>query len=479
MNLPRYALLLSLLPGLAAAADYPRHALPASQVQEAVEASKDEPLRYAVAQAINLHTPDGDWDNPAADIARWRLGIESEGAESLALRLEDLRLPAGSELRWIGEDSGDVQGPFGAADAGTLWLPVVRGSRALLELRLPAALKDQFGLRIAEAQHGYEGFRQATTAKGQFGRSSSCNVDVACPAANGWRTQVRSVVLLTINNSAVCSGTLVNSTGNTGSSQTPYILTANHCGFDQVTPSSIRAYFNVDRGGCGSGADGSISQNVTVAEVVARSTTSDFALLRLNGSVAGFNVYFAGWDANGATPASGVAIHHPAGDDKKISFYGNDTTKVDNVQIGSDSRKFTVDAWKVFWNLGTTQPGSSGSALWNQEGRVIGTLSGGGAACSNGAPNGQPDYFGRLELAWSGTDKALGSSLQPYLAPGDTSIRSLGGLDLGTNPPPATDGPPVDEEEEDDGGGGGALPASLLAGLAALLVLRRARRLRP
>jgi lysyl endopeptidase len=478
MNPFRHALLLSLLPGLAAAADYPRHALPASQVQEAVEASKDEPLRYAVAQPVNLNTPDGAWDSPAADVARWRLGIESEGAESLALRLEDLRLPTGSELRWIGEDSGDIQGPFGSADSGSLWLPVVRGSRALLELRVPAALKDQFGLRIAEAQHGYQAFQLAGTAKGQFGRSSNCNIDVACPTANDWLTQVRSVVLLTINNSAICSGTLVNSTGNTRNSQTPYVLTANHCGFDQVAPSSIRAYFNVNRDGCGSGADGSISQNIAVAEVMARSTTSDFALLRLGGSVAGFNVYFAGWDANGAIPSSGAAIHHPAGDDKKISIYGGGTTKVDNVSIGKDAKKFTVDAWKVFWNLGTTQPGSSGSALWNQDGRVIGTLSGGGAACSGSGSNGLPDYFGRLELAWSGEDKALGSTLQPYLAPGDTSIRSFGGLDLGTNPPPATVDPPVDDDDGDKGGGGGALPGSLLAGLAALLALRRSRSLR-
>ena len=474
------ALLLSLLlPGLAAAADYPLHVLPAIQVQAAIEESKDEPLRYAVAQPTNLNTPDGAWDSPAEGIARWRLGIESQGAESLALRLEDLRLPAGSALRWIGEDSNDVQGPFVAADSGTLWLPVVRGARAMLEVRLPAALQDQFGLRIAEAQHGYKAFRQTTTAKGHFGRSSSCNIDVSCATANDWLTQVRSVVLLTINNSAVCTGTLVNSIGNTSSSQTPYVLTANHCGFDKYTPSSIRAYFNVNRGGCGGGGDGSIEQNIAAAEVMARSTTSDFALLRLSGSVADFNVYFAGWDASGMVPASGAAIHHPAGDDKKISIYDSGATKVNNVEIGSGSKKFTVDAWKVSWTQGATQAGSSGSALWNQAGRIIGTLSGGSAACNGAASNELPDYFGRLELAWTGEDKALGTTLQPYLAPGNTSIRSFDGLDLGTNPPPSTVDPSRDDE--DDGSrGGGALPALALAGLIGLgLLRRRARRLRP
>ncbi len=463
-------LLLS-LPGRAAEA--PRHALSAVQVQEATEQAKENPLRYAVPQAVDLRLADGLWDEPVAGQARWRLGIDSEAAASLSLRLEDLHLPAGSELRWIGEDSGDVQGPFGDADSGTLWLPVVRGSRGLLELRLPATLKDQLALRVAEAQHGYRAFEQPATAKGRFGNSSSCNIDVACAVANDWRTQVRSVVLLTIGNSAVCTGTLVNNTRN---DETPYVLTANHCDFDEVTPASIRAYFNVMRGDCGSGAAGSISQNIAVATVAARSTTSDFALLRLDGSVTGFNVYFAGWDASGTVPASGAAIHHPLGDDKKISFYSGGATRQNNIQIGRDDDpdKFIVDAWKVSWNRGTTQAGSSGAALWNEDGRIIGTLSGGSAACSGSSPNGQPDYFGRLELAWGGEDKALGTSLQPFLAPGNTTVRSFGGLERGSNPPPATDDPVSDDE-----GGGGAPPASLLLALATLAALNRRRRLRP
>ncbi|HEY0914943.1 MAG TPA: hypothetical protein VGE22_08745, partial [Solimonas sp.] len=364
MRLHPTLLLSLLLPGLAAAADYPRHILPATQVQAAVEESKDEPLRYAVALPTNLNAPDGSWDSPADGIARWRLGIESQGAESLALRLEDLRLPAGSALRWVGEDSGDVQGPFVAADSGTLWLPVVRGARAVLEVRLPAALREQFGLRIAEAQHGYRGFDQANTAKGQFGRSSSCNIDVACSTANDWRTQVRSVVLLTANNVARCTGTLVN---NTEENLKPYILTANHCKFgsDDFPISGVRAYFNVNRQGCGSGGVGDITQTIKAAELVAQNATSDIALLLLQDPLNGprvtdFNVFFAGWDAGASIPTSGAAIHHPAGDDKKISTYRNAATRENNVQIGRNNSpdKFFVDAWMVIWSQGSTQPGS-------------------------------------------------------------------------------------------------------------------------
>ncbi|MDM4772325.1 serine protease [Solimonas sp. SE-A11] len=486
MTLRRHALLpgmlmiglLLSLPALATEAP-PRHVLSIVQVQEATEDAKQDPLRYAVPQATDLRLSDGIWDQPAASQARWRLGIDSNGAESLSLRLEDLHLPAGSELRWIGEDSGDIQGPFGADSSGTLWLPLVRGSHALLELRLPAAEKGHASLRIAEAQHGYRAFNMPGTAKGYFNKqgSGACNIDVACTTANPWLSQVRSVVLLTIGNSAVCTGTLVDNVRRDG---TPYVLTANHCRFDQQSsPSSIRAYFNVNRSGCGSGTEGSVGQNLAVAEVVSRSTTSDFALLRLlsseNGnSASDFNPYFAGWDASGTAPSSGAAIHHPSGDDKKISIYSSSPQKQADMEICDRSKNcFTVDAWKVSWNKGTTEAGSSGAALWNQDGQIVGTLSGGSARCDGDKPNTGSDYFGRLDLSWTGGDaKALGNSLKSALDPDNTGTISLVGRG-GTNPAPSTVDPFTDTSG--GGSGGGALPIFLLAALVGLGLLQRRR----
>ncbi|AXQ30239.1 serine protease [Solimonas sp. K1W22B-7] len=473
LTLRRLLLLPCLLLSLsAAAADFPRHGLPGADIADALDDAKEHPLQYAVGLPLDLGVADGGWDSPAAGIARWRLGIDSQGAESLALSLEDLKLPAGAELRWIGEDSGDAQGPLAAEADGSLLLPVVRGGHALLELRLPAARKGGFGLHIVEAQHGYRGFPTAGTAKGNFGTSGACNVDVACSAANDWLPQVRSVVLITLNNRALCTGTLVN---NVRLDETPYILTANHCDLDQVAASGIRAYFNVNRGGCGSGSNGRVDQFITAKELVARNPTSDFALLQLRGPADGappvtnYNVYFAGWDVSGTTPSSGAAIHHPSGDDKKISRYSGGVSKKNNTAVGD----FTVDAWEVFWNSGTTEGGSSGAALWNQSGRVIGTLSGGSANCSGSQPNDKPDYFGRLELAWLGEDKAIGNNLKIYLDPDNSGTTVLNGLNRGVDPPPATEPP---SSGGDGGGGGGALPASLLALLLTLGALRRARR---
>ena len=46
--------------------------------------------------------------------------------------------------------------------------------------------------------------------------------------------------------------------------------------------------------------------------------------------------------------------------------------------------------------------GSSGSSLFDNEGRIIGQLYGGGAACSGTVDNGLLDYYGRLGVSWEG-----------------------------------------------------------------------------
>src|SRR5690606_27422856 len=54
---------------------------------------------------------------------------------------------------------------------------------------------------------------------------------------------------------------------------------------------------------------------------------------------------------------------------------------------------------------GTTEPGSSGSGLWNQNGHLIGQLYGGQASCGNNVN----DYYGRFDVSWSQLEAHLGS----------------------------------------------------------------------
>ena len=478
----RAALLLSLilLPLMAAAAPprlerlagVPQIRLPAAELKQQIATHKAEPLRYAVGHALALDERNGVWDEAAPGIARWRLRLSSEGARSLSLHLKDLQLPNGAQLWLAGADGQDLQGPFTAAAvrSGELWLPIVRASEAVLEVQLPTASQTALRLKLVEAFHGY----RSLTAAGSPGKagpggseSGACNLNVACPAGNDWRPEIRATVYLATPES-LCSGSLVN---NTRLDERPLILTANHCGIRSINVASLTAYFNLQSSTCSSNDRGRVDQNLAGASVLARDSNSDFTLLTLAGPVpASFNALYAGWDARStATPQSGVTIHHPSGDEKKISVYSRSASKVDDEPIGSGPGGFTVDAWQVQWTQGTTEGGSSGSPLWNQDHRVVGVLSGGGASCADPTA---PDFFARLERGWNGGGTSA-TRLRDHLDP-----VSSGALCLDSKEPGATSASTscASGGLGGSGGSGGGAFGALLLLLPALWRRRPARR---
>ncbi|MDP3858615.1 MAG: serine protease [Stagnimonas sp.] len=458
-------------PELAGLAALPQALLPAAEVQAEIGHHKEQPLRYAVGHALALDQRNGAWDEASPGVARWRLRIASEGARSLSLHLQGLRLPPATELWLYGADGRDVQGPFSASNvrAGELWLPIVRASEAVLELRLPAAAQSALRLQVAEAFHGYRSFQEAgAPPKAAIGDDAgSCNINVACSAGNSWRNEIRATVLLTrpvVGGQVLCSGTLMN---NALLDNRALVLTANHCGITASNVSSVRAYFNVQSASCNGTDDGRVDQNMAGESFLAGTSSlpdndvdTDFTLITLAGTVPStFNALYAGWDArSSATPTSGVAIHHPQGDEKKISVYSSSASKVEDVAIGSIGDSFTVDAWQVRWAQGTTETGSSGSALWNQNHQVVGMLSGGGASCED--PD-QPDFFARLERAWT-ANSASNGQLKAHLDPTNSGSLTLNSKDAGSS----------GTLPDNSSGGGGAFGGLLLL----LPALRRRRR---
>jgi lysyl endopeptidase len=444
--------------------------LPVAELRAQIERDKHEPLRFATATALALDPRNGDWDEPEPGIARWRLRLRSDDAQSLHLHLEQLKLPAAAQLWFYGSDGADLQGPLTANDDGSLWSPLVRAEEAVLEARMPAPMRDAFNFKLVEAYHGFRAF-DGVQAKGAFGASQSCNIDVACSAGNAWRNEIRSVVYLQIAGFA-CSGTLVN---NTRQDNRLLILTANHCGVSALNVGSVRAYFGMEKDRCGSTSNGPTRYNLSGRRLLARDAGTDFALLELNGTLSGYSPYYAGWDArSGVAPSSGVGIHHPQGDDKKISVYSSAPGRVEDQLIGNALSGFRVDAWRVVWSAGTTEGGSSGSGLWNQNGRVVGILSGGSASCSG---SGDPDYYARLDRAWQ-ANAASDGQLKAHLDPNDSGCQTLAGKPsngAAGNACTVSGNAVADDAPRDGGrfGGSASLTLLLLAGLAGL---RRQRR---
>lgn len=448
----------------------PEVRLPVAEIEAAIARAKPEPLRYAVDHALGLDLRNGIWDEPSLGMARWRLRLHSPGARTLSAQLERLHLPAGATLWLSTADGDDRHGPLLPDADGGLWTPVVRAASALLELWVPVEQRDAVSLHIAAAQHGYRNPFERTPAKGEFGDSGSCNINVTCSEGDRWRNEIRSTVLLTISNSTLCSGTLVN---NLRQDNRALILTANHCGVRATNALATRAYFNVQKSSCGASEDGSIAQNIAGLRFLARDARSDFTLFELATRPPGsFNVHYAGWNADpAAVPQSGVGIHHPSGDDKKISVYSSAVQRADGTQIGGLLGGFTVDAWQVRWSRGTTEGGSSGSGLWNQNRQLVGMLSGGSASCTNldGA-----DFYGRFEQAWT-AGSASNAQLKAHLDPDNSGCLTLAGRNPDSAASGACGATPTEPESGGSGGGGGSPGAALLLALLAA-ALRRHRR---
>ena len=465
------------LPDRAALHAVPVHELRADVVAAAVARADRaaRPRRFAVPVRLGLSLAAGRWEAPQDGVARWRLRVTSPGARSLSVHLAPVQLPPGAQL-WVYAPRGDaVNGPYSATQvkASGVWSPLVTGDQLVLELAVPAAAVAQTRLEVAKAFHGYD----APGKAGVPGSSDACNVDAACQAQT-WGTEARSVAHITIGNEFLCSGQLVN---NVQQDQAPLFLTAWHCGINHGagTADSVNFYFNYSAT-CGGTAAAPANPQVG-ATLLADDEVADFALLRMDDAPPA-NAYFAGWNATTtASAASGASMHHPSGDSKKISLFDSPATQT-LVDIGGNC---FVESWEVHWSSGTTEPGSSGGGLWNSSKQLIGVLSGGTASCTS--PDG-PDYFGRLERAWTASSARSGQ-LKAHLDPLGTCIAAVPGLDPQVTPnaapissgPERCESPPTQCSTETGGGGSGFLPGGggALGWLPVILLaagLARARR---
>ena len=396
---------------------------PAAELAADTQAGNPLPLRFAVPQPVALTpTNSGTWEQlPEGRL--WRLRVAAQGATDLNFGFTQFWLPEGATLYVMSEDTGYYQGPYTAADntpAGELWTPVVPGEAGIIELFVPTAAREEPRLMLTQVAAGYRDLfarRQDLVSP----LAASCEIDVACPQAAPWTNEIRSVARIQIAGTTLCSGTLVMDAARDFRA---FFLTANHCGIAPANAASVVVYWNYQSPACGEhGLGGSLDQNQTGATFRAAKYDVDFCLVELNQlPPAGYRVYYAGWDRSGSAPAGGVGIHHPNGDGKCISFSSNPLT-TGNSCIGTGG---VNTHWQVTWSSGVTEPGSSGSGIWDPATHsVVGTLSGGLSSCSSPT---SPDCYGKLAVAWdSGT--AATNRLRDWLDPRNSGLTAVAGSD--------------------------------------------------
>ena len=363
--------------------------------QEVAREVKGEAPRFAVPHTIQVNAlADKAWTEVDGQMV-WQHRVTAPNAVSLNFGFTKFHLSPNARLEVRSADFKHIVRPFTSEDnneARELWTPVVMSDDVVIELTVPANEASQVEIELGVVGQGFRTFTQKTEKAG------SCNVDVACSEGDEWRNEINAVAVISTGGSTFCTGFMVN---NTAEDRTPFFMTANHCRISASNAASLVTYWNYQTSQCGGSRNGQLNQFNTGSQFLAASARSDFALVKLNKQPeAAWGVTYAGWDRSGVDATSAVAIHHPATDEKSISFENDPTTTT--LYLKEEIVPNATHVRVTNWDKGTTEPGSSGSPLFDQDHRVIGQLHGGYASCSSATS----DWYGRFHVSWEGEGRS-------------------------------------------------------------------------
>jgi len=389
-------------------------------------------MRYAESFPVQLDMDQsGTWTDVPGKGMMWRIKVVSPKATDMNFGFHNFKLPKGATLHVLSTEHDYYVGPYSHIhhqDHGQLWTPVVPGDSAIIEVFIPAKAAFNPSLFLAHVGGGYRDMFKIHGRPKQDG----CHIDSVCPQADAWRDEIQSVARISIGGAGLCSGAMVR---DVPSSFTPFFLTAAHCQVTPATAPSVVVYWNFNSPNCGDLSGGNLDDTTSGTTFLAAQAGVDSCLLELSADpLPSYNVYYAGWSRAGNVPAASVSVHHPNGDEKAISFDNEPAFSVDGCVFPTT---LTETHWVVSWDQGVTEPGSSGSPLFETSTRrIVGFLTGGLSFCTDPQA---PDCYGKVSLAWD-----LGvrtESLAPWLDPNNTGTNGVDGSYLncpgnGTGQPP-------------------------------------------
>lgn len=352
----------------------------------------------------------------------YRLSIQAEKAKAINLYYDDFNIPNGAKLFVYSPEKKQMLGAYSSlnnSENKQFTHDYINGDEIIIEYNEPYNSKSA---KINISQIGYflRGNKSTET-------SDICEVNINCSEGNDWQDEKKGVVRLLIkigSQTFWCSGSLIN---NTDADCSPYIISAEHCtnGSIQSDNDASIVYFNYESNSCSS-ITANASNTMLGFDIVASgpSSGSDFILIKLKNNIPdSYDPYYNGWKKDDALFNNGVSIHHPSGDIKKISTYTNTIT------TSSITGGMTNGYWGVKWSStqnghGITEGGSSGSPLFNNNGLIIGTLTGGNSFCNTPT---ETDFYGKFSAHWNLNGNNANQRLLDWLDPSGSGVAELEG----------------------------------------------------
>ncbi len=399
--------------------------------------------RFAAPLSVDLDPLNaGQWTELSNGDRVWRLKVKGKGGMGMALLFDDFFLPSGSMLHLYQPDGRQILGAytsFNNPENNKFLIGFIEGETAILEYYEPKEVKGKGRLHIFRVDEIYERetlelakaefsiFGGSSVEDLGFGASFDCHQNIACTMGQAFEKEKRAVariILVVEEGTGYCTGSLINNTARNG---TPYLLSAYHCQ-DSYTPlyDFWRFDFGYEGASCQNPSSEPGFQSILGCTQRAGYRNTDFLLLELASAVpAAYEGYFMGWDRNPSNRSNNATIiHHPRGDIKKIA------RREDPVEVFANSIMWNNEVmtppnhhYRVIYSEGTFEIGSSGSALIDNNRRIIGQLHGGSSNC--GFTTG---YFGRFSTSWEGGGTPQ-TRLRDWLDPLGTGQVQLNGME--------------------------------------------------
>lgn len=364
----------------------------------------------------------------------WRLGIKSDDATSLNLIFSNLNIPVGARLFLYAPDMSQILGAFTSKNntSHKFATSILDGDEMVIQYEEPDNTNAPATLKVSSVNHGFLKLG-ATPA---YQSSEACENNAAEDTLH--IDQRQSAVLLLIDGNYYCSGNLINNTQGDG---TPYVISAAHCFFeedyntgaysmDTSWAQTTIAYFNYETPSAAWTIRGPQEMTLSGSRTAAYRMNRDMLLLQFDDvPPVDYRPYYAGWNRNTTISGPVFDFHHPHGDVKKVSY---DEATPAAQTFNCDNLFLKHGHWMVYrWDDGITEGGSSGSALFDADNLILGSLSGGSDNISCSVPG--DDDFWRLGIAWNDEKQSI-LNLRPCLDPYNEGAFRVSGLQPYENP---------------------------------------------
>lgn len=400
----------------------------------------------------------------------WRVRVEMPQSMGLGFYFDKYQLPQGVEMFLYNENQRHIKGTYSNLENQEdkmFATGPVQGHIAYLELNIPPSVNiEDIELHVNEIASYFRGAlpelsyyddsglpSDSVSVIGTydnvfFKASSTCMINAKCSQGDGFENQRKATVHTLIMAGGyiyTCSGTMINKLDNAPGSCKPYLLTASHCEPDNMKSgarftSQYILRFNNESPVCTNPPSAPNAKELTGVNFVARSNydksrsaseiKGDFLLLEPRAAInPTWDVVLNGWRANLPTisvssPDKIIGFHHPGGDIKKVSY----TRSISNYALGAAGTHWNIETIE-----GYAAQGSSGSGLFDKEGRLIGIASVstgvGPSSCRTAADGSEAAStstdlsYSKMSYCWTnpgdaGSDNNL--KLKPWLDPANT-----------------------------------------------------------